>query len=74
MPARVPAIHLSPAATVLPHAADEAQAQPHRGLVGDRYFECCGTFTNAEPKGPGREFTQFSIILLFQSVKACVAD
>gem|GEM_PF-43618 len=57
MPARVSAIYISPAATVLPHAVSEAQARAHRGLVGDRYFEGCGTFTDWEPKGPGRELT-----------------
>ncbi len=57
MPARVSAIYISPAATVLPHAVNEAQAHAHRGLVGDRYFEGCGTFTGWEPKGPGRELT-----------------
>ena len=42
---------------MLPHAVNEAQACAHRGLVGDRYFEGCGTFTDWEPKGPGRELT-----------------
>ncbi len=57
MPARVTALYLSPEATVLPHLVDEAEALAHRGLVGDRYFEGCGTFTDWEPKGPGRELT-----------------
>ena len=57
MPARVTAIYISPAATVLPHAVNEVEARTHRGLVGDRYFEGCGTFTDWEPKGPGRELT-----------------
>lgn len=57
MPARVSAIYISPAATVLPHAVDEAEARAHRGLVGDRYYEGCGTFNDWEPKGPGRELT-----------------
>ena len=57
MHARVTAIYISPAATVLPHAVTVAEARAHRGLVGDRYFEGCGTFTDWEPKGPGRELT-----------------
>jgi len=57
MPATVAAIYISPSATVLPQAVTEAQAHAHRGLVGDRYFEGCGTFTDWEPKGPGRELT-----------------
>ena len=57
MPASVSAIYISPSATVLPVAVREAEARAHRGLVGDRYFEGCGTFTDWEPKGPGRELT-----------------
>ncbi len=57
MMARVTAIYISSAATVLPHAVNEAEAQAHRGLVGDRYFEGCGTFSDWDPKGPGRELT-----------------
>jgi MOSC domain-containing protein YiiM len=57
MPASVVAIYISPSATTLPHSVNEAEARAHRGLVGDRYFEGCGTFTDWEPKGPGRELT-----------------
>jgi MOSC domain-containing protein YiiM len=57
MPAQVTAIYISPAATVLPHAVNEVEARTHRGLVGDRYFEGCGTFSDWEPTGPGRELT-----------------
>lgn len=57
MSARVSAIYISPAATVVPHAVSEAEARTNRGLVGDRYFEGCGTFSDWEPKGPGRELT-----------------
>ena len=57
MSARVSAIYISPAATVVPHAISEAEARANRGLVGDRYFEGCGTFSDWEPKGPGRELT-----------------
>lgn len=57
MPATIAAIYISPSATVLPQAVTEAEARAHRGLVGDRYFEGCGTFTDWKPKGPGRELT-----------------
>lgn len=57
MSARIAAIYISPEATVLPHSVNEAEACAHRGLVGDRYGEGHGTFTNWEPKGPGRELT-----------------
>lgn len=54
---RLIAIYLSPAATVLPTSVAEAEAKAHTGLVGDRYFTGKGTFSNATPKGPGRELT-----------------
>lgn len=57
MPAQVTAIYISPAATVIPNAVNEVEARTHRGLVGDRYFEGCGTFSDWEPTGPGRELT-----------------
>jgi MOSC domain-containing protein YiiM len=57
MLATVAAIYISPSATVLPQAVTEAEARAHRGLVGDRYFEGGGTFSDWEPKGPGRELT-----------------
>jgi len=57
MSANVTAIYISAAATVLPQAVSEAEARTNRGLVGDRYFEGCGTFSDWEPKGPGRELT-----------------
>ncbi len=57
MTAQIIAIHISPAATVLPHAVREVEARARRGLVGDRYFEGTGTFSDFEPKGPGRELT-----------------
>ena len=53
----ITAIYISPTATVLPHAVTEVEARAQRGLVGDRYFEGGGTFSDAEPKGPGREIT-----------------
>lgn len=54
---RLIAIYLSPSATVLPTSVMEAEAKAHTGLVGDRYFTGSGTFSNATPKGPGRELT-----------------
>ncbi len=57
MSARVTAIYLSAVATQLPQAVSEAEARTARGLVGDRYFEGRGTFSNWEPRGPGRELT-----------------
>lgn len=57
MPARVTAIYISAAATVLPQNVSAAEVRANRGLVGDRYFEGCGTFSDWEPKGPGRELT-----------------
>jgi MOSC domain-containing protein YiiM len=57
MKARIAAIYISPSATVLPHTVVEVEARLRRGLVGDRYFDGCGTFSDADPKGPGRELT-----------------
>lgn len=51
------AIYLSPAAEALPRPVPEAEARARRGLVGDRYFIGNGTFSDADPKGPGRELT-----------------
>ena len=57
MTARIAAIYISPSATVLPHIVGEVEARVRRGLVGDRYFDGCGTFSAADSKGPGRELT-----------------
>ncbi len=54
---RITAIYLSPAAEELPVSVLEAEARTRRGLVGDRYFIGNGTFSDADPKGPGRELT-----------------
>lgn len=54
---RLVAIYLSPTATVPPVAVPAAEARARRGLVGDRYFMGSGTFSDADPKGPGRELT-----------------
>lgn len=53
----ITAIYLSPAAEVLPVSVADAEARARRGLVGDRYFIGHGTFSDSDPKGPGRELT-----------------
>src|SRR5689334_11696741 len=53
----VKAIYISPQATVLPTSVAEADVHAAGGLVGDRYFMGKGTFSGADPKGPGREVT-----------------
>jgi uncharacterized protein YcbX len=57
MSAVVAAIYISPTAKVLPHSVKQVEACAQRGLVGDRYFQQQGTFSDWEPKGPGRELT-----------------
>lgn len=54
---RLSAIYISPVATVLPSLVSEVEARANRGLVGDRYYDGAGTFSGAEPQGPGREVT-----------------
>lgn len=73
MSACVTAIYISPAATVLPHAVNEVEARANRGLVGDRYFEGGGTFSNWEPKGPGRELTIIESEVLVE-LSLCAAE
>jgi len=41
----------------LPVSVNSIEAIAHRGLVGDRYYANSGTFSGAEPLGPGREIT-----------------
>jgi MOSC domain-containing protein YiiM len=41
----------------LPVSVNSVEAIAHRGLVGDRYYANSGTFSGAEPLGPGREIT-----------------
>ncbi len=57
MSAVVAAIYISPTAKVLPHSVKQVEACAQRGLVGDRYFQQQGTFSDWESKGPGRELT-----------------
>jgi MOSC domain-containing protein YiiM len=40
-----------------PKSVKSVETAAHRGLVGDRYFANSGTFSDAEPHGPGREIT-----------------
>lgn len=40
-----------------PKSVKSVEVVAHRGLVGDRYFTNSGTFSDAEPHGPGREVT-----------------
>ncbi len=40
------AIYIAGEATLLPKAVAEAHAVPNKGLVGDRYFDDAGTFSN----------------------------
>jgi len=40
-----------------PMSVKSVETVAHHGLVGDRYFAGSGTFSDAEPHGPGREIT-----------------
>ena len=44
-----------------PKSVKSVEAVAHRGLVGDRYYTNSGTFSDAEPHGPGREVTLIEI-------------
>jgi MOSC domain-containing protein YiiM len=71
-PGRVVGIYISSQATNMPHRVDSATAVANRGLKGDRYYQQKGTFSHAEPQGPGRELTlieQQSLVLLAQEYK-----
>lgn len=57
MSAQIVGIYISPDPTILPVAVEKVTAVANRGLSGDRYFEKRGTFSDWEPKGPGRELT-----------------
>ena len=50
-------IYIAEAATALPASVDKVRAVAHRGLEGDRYYQKTGTYSDREPKGPGREVT-----------------
>jgi len=50
-------IFISETATTLPVSVNRVRAVAKRGLENDRYFQGVGTFSNAEPNGPGRGLT-----------------
>ena len=50
-------IFISDEATALPVSVNKVRALANRGLENDRYFYETGTYSDAEPKGPGRELT-----------------
>ena len=54
---RIVGIFVSKRATALPVSVTEVRAAAGRGLEGDRYFVWTGTFSDSDPKGPGREIT-----------------
>src|SRR4051812_7902298 len=47
----VEAIYIAPRATVLPHAVEEANVVPEKGIEGDRYFAGDGTFYEDHKSG-----------------------
>jgi MOSC domain-containing protein YiiM len=51
----VEGIYVAPGATVLPHAVEEANVVPGKGIEGDRYFVGDGTFY--EERKPGQDLT-----------------
>ena len=50
-------IYIAPRKTAALESLDEAELVLGKGLEGDRYFKKAGTFSFANPKGPGREIT-----------------
>ena len=50
-------IFISEKANKLPVPVDFAEMVKHRGLSGDRYYHKTGTYSDVEPKSPGRELT-----------------
>ena len=50
-------IFISEKANKLPVPVDVAETVTHRGLSGDRYYHKTGTYSDVEPKSPGRELT-----------------
>lgn len=55
--AQVIGIFLSERATELPVSVKQVLAVANRGLENDRYLLRMGTYSNADPKEPGRELT-----------------
>ena len=57
-------IFISEEANKLPVHVDVAETVTHRGLTGDRYYHKTGTYSDVEPKSPGRELTLIEIEVL----------
>ena len=57
MAGRLISIHLCGQASGPMRTVNAAEAVAHRGIIGDRYYENIGTFSGAQPSGPGREIT-----------------
>ena len=57
-------IFISKEANKLPVPVDSAETVKHRGLTGDRYYHKTGTYSDVEPKGPGRELTLIELEVL----------
>lgn len=57
MDGKVVKIFIAPKKEDKPRSVRSIEVIAHRGLVGDRYYMHSGTFSDAEPRGPGREIT-----------------
>jgi MOSC domain-containing protein YiiM len=55
----VEGIYIAPSATVLPHAVEEANVVPGKGIEGDRYSAGDGTFY--EERKPGQDLTLIEV-------------
>ena len=59
-------IFISDKANKLPVPVDVAETITNRGLLGDRYYHKTGTYSDVEPKSPGRELTLIELEVLEQ--------
>lgn len=59
-------IFISEKANKLPVPVDVAETITNRGLSGDRYYQKTGTYSDVEPKSPGRELTLIELEVLEQ--------
>ena len=59
-------IFISEKANKLPVPVDVAETITNRGLLGDRYYHKTGTYSDVEPKSPGRELTLIELEVLEQ--------
>jgi MOSC domain-containing protein YiiM len=59
-------IFISEDANKLPVHVDVAEMVKHRGLTGDRYYHKTGTYSDVEPKSPGRDLTLIELEVLEQ--------